>query len=185
MKSKLAMFDLDGTLYDTRDVNYYSYKAALENFGIDLDYDYFSRFCNGKHYKTFLPEIMKNTEYMEEVHNLKKKFYAEYLDRARENTHLFQIIQCIKNDYYIALVTTASRKNSEEILEYHNRLNEFDLIISQEDVKNKKPDPEGFLKAMAFFNIRKEDSLIYEDSDVGIEAAISSGATVFTVKGYS
>lgn len=179
------MFDLDGTLYDTRDVNYYSYKKALEHYGYTLDYQYFVNMCNGRHYKVFLPEIMEGTEHMEEVHDLKKKYYNEYLGRAKENKHLFHMIQCIKSEYYIALVTTASKKNCEEILSYYGRLQDFDLIISQEDVQNKKPDPEGFLLAMKHFQILAEESLIFEDSDVGVEAARKSGASVFVVKGYS
>ena len=47
---KLAIFDLDGTLFDTADVNYYSYKSVLESYGIELDHDYFVTKCNGKHY---------------------------------------------------------------------------------------------------------------------------------------
>ena len=107
------------------------------------------------------------------------------LSETVENKHLFEIINAIRNEYYIVLVTTASRKNSEDILKYHNRLDEFDLIISQEDVKKKKPDPEGFCKAMDYYQILKEDTIIFEDSDVGIEAAEKSGATVFVVRGFA
>lgn len=38
--------------------------------------------------------------------------------------------------------------------------------------------------AMHYFGIPNDNSIIFEDSDAGIEAAINSGATVFTVKGY-
>ena len=37
MKAKLAMFDLDGTLFDTRSLNYLAYKAALEKFNFKLE----------------------------------------------------------------------------------------------------------------------------------------------------
>ena len=149
------------------------------------DYEYFANQCNGRHYKTFLPEIMQSETHMEEVHELKKKYYGDFLSETVENKHLFEIINAIRNEYYIVLVTTASRKNSEDILKYHNRLDEFDLIISQEDVKKKKPDPEGFCKAMDYYQILKEDTIIFEDSGVGIEAAEKSGATVFVVRGFA
>ena len=185
MKTRLALLDLDGTLYDTRRVNFLSYQKALEQFGYTMDYEYFANQCNGRHYKTFLPEIMQSETHMEEVHELKKKYYGDFLSEPEENKHLFEIINAIRNEYYIVLVTTASRKNSEDILKYHNRLDEFDLIISQEDVKKKKPDPEGFCKAMDYYQILKEDTIIFEDSDVGIEAAEKSGATVFVVRGFA
>lgn len=185
MKKQLALFDLDGTLYDTRKVNFFSYQKALEQFGYTMDYEYFATRCNGRHYTTFLPEIMGNETHMEDVHELKKKYYGDFLSETAENKHLFEIIHAICNKYYIVLVTTASKKNSEDILKYHNRLEEFDLIISQEDVKKKKPDPEGFCKAMDHYNISKENTIIFEDSDVGIEAAEKSGATVFVVRGFA
>ena len=185
MKTKLALFDLDGTLYDTRKVNYCAYKKALERFGCTLDYDFFGQHCNGKHYTTFLPRIVKNIDYMEEVHNLKKSFYHEFLSEAVENRNLFSLIQCIRQNYHIGLVTTASKKNSEELLRYYNRLSEFDLFICQEDVEKKKPDPEGFLKAMDYYGISGEHTIIFEDSDTGVEAARKSGATVFVVKGFA
>lgn len=139
MKTKLAMFDLDGTLYDTRKVNYNSYKKALEKYGINLEYDYFSKYCNGKYYADFLPQIMGSDKNINDVHNIKKNIYANYLKDAIENYHLFNIIKAIKNEYYIVLVTTASRKNCEDLLRFYDRLSVFDLIISQEDVKKIKP----------------------------------------------
>lgn len=185
MKTKLAMFDLDGTLYDTRKINYCSYRDALAQYGISLDYDYFSSRCNGKHYTEFLPQIMRGKNNIDEVHAIKKEKYIEYLGESVENRYLFDIINGLKKEYYISLVTTASRKNCMEILNYHKRQNVFDLIVSQEDVKKKKPDPEGFLKAMEYFNVRSDDAIIFEDSNVGIKAAASSGAAVFVVKGYA
>ena len=51
---KLAIFDMDGTLYNTNDVNYFAYKEGLNTFGVDLDYDYYCNYCNGRHYKVFI-----------------------------------------------------------------------------------------------------------------------------------
>ena len=61
----------------------------------------------------------------------------------------------------------------------------FDLVIAGEDVSKKKPEPEGYLKAMKHFDISPENSIIFEDSEVGILAGERSGAKVFVVKGYS
>lgn len=185
MKDKLAVFDLDGTLYDTRKVNFYSYQKALEKYNVVLDYDFFSKNCNGRHYTEFLPDIMGSEEHINEVHRDKKMLYSHYLYEAIENTHLFDIIEGLQEQYYIALVTTASRKNCEDILRAYNRHSMFDLILSQEDVVHKKPNPEGFIKAMEYFRIEKCNTIIFEDSDVGVEAAEKSGANVFVVKGFS
>ena len=82
----------------------------------------------------------------------------------------------MRPNYYIVLVTTASRKNVEDILSEFDKLKVFDKIFAQEDVSKMKPDPEGYLKAMQYFNINPEDTIIFEDSEAGLEAAKLSGA---------
>ena len=180
-KKYLAIFDLDGTLFDTSEVNYYAYREALHSFKIELDKDYFVKNCNGRHYMEFLPEIMGNIDHIEDVHKLKKMAYAMNLDKARKNTHLFKLINIMKEIYYISLVTTASKKNTEDILSYFKCKSFFDHIIAQEDIIKVKPDPQGFLLAMEYFNMAPEKTIIFEDSDVGIRAARATGATVVIV----
>ena len=183
-KNKLILCDLDGTLFDTTKVNYYSYKEALNEINYDMDYDFFIKECYGKHYKGFLPKTGLNENEMEIVHKIKKNTYSKHLNTAKINTHLFNILEFSKNEYYIALVTTASKENSEQILNFFNKKELFDLIIAAEDVENKKPNPEGFIKAMNYFSIEPEDTLIFEDSDVGIEAAIKSKANIFKIERF-
>jgi len=183
-KKYLALFDLDGTLFDTREVNYYSYKRALEPFGITLDKEYYVVKCNGRHYTEFLPQIMGSGEHIEAVHKAKKEIYALNLDRSRENTHLFKIIQVIKDTYHMAIVTMASRKNTTDILRHFGYQDLFECLITQEDIRKPKPDPEGFNLAIRYFGIRLADTIIFEDSDVGIQAARAAGAAVMAVNKF-
>ena len=186
MRSKeyLAIFDLDGTLFDTGEANFYAYKEALMLYGIKIEYDYFVSNCNGKHYKEFLPHIMKSQAYIEEVHKAKKECYSKYLDKVKINLHLFEIINSIKKHYHICIVTTASRRNTIEILKYHKCEDLFELLVTQEDVCNVKPNPEGFLKAMNYFEKEAKNTMIFEDSSVGIEAARRTGASVFAINQF-
>lgn len=184
MKNKLAIFDMDGTLFDTSYVNYYAYSEALYEYGIKIQYDYFRDYCNGRHYAEFIPKIMNSAEHLEKIHKHKKQCYASYLDKAIVNNHLFEIIKTIKNEYYIALVTTASRQNCSDILNKFGYYELFDILVTQEDITRTKPDPEGFFKAMTYFKIPANNTFIFEDSEVGIKAARATGATVFVVKQF-
>lgn len=184
MKEYLAIFDLDGTLFDTSEVNYLSYKEALKSFGVDLSRDFFMGKCFGKHYMDFIPSLVTDSAQIELVHESKTLIYNNYLGNARVNTHLLRLIHCMRATYYTALVTTASNKNTFDLLNYFNCADCFDLIITQESIVNKKPDPEGFLKAMNHFGIDAEHTLIFEDSEVGIVAAKMAGATVFTAEQF-
>ncbi|WP_371212226.1 HAD family hydrolase [Leptotrichia sp. oral taxon 212] len=114
----------------------------------------------------------------------KKNIYRDNLKYAKINNYLFDIIESLKNNYYIALVTTASKQNSEEILEFFNKKEVFELFIFAENVEKKKPDPEGFIKAMEYFNISPENTLIFEDSDIGIKAAQRSGANIMKIEKF-
>lgn len=183
--TKLAIFDMDGTLFDTNNINYYAYKEAFEKYNISFSYEHYCKYCNGRHYKVFVPPLVNNdSKKIEDIHNAKKEAYSKHLDKVKINEHLFNIIEQIKSEYKIALVTTASKRNTYEILEYTNKINLFDLILTSDDVKKPKPDPEGFKLAMKKYNVKPDDCLIFEDSEVGIEAAKKTNANVFKIESF-
>lgn len=189
MKNKLAIFDMDGTLFDTKDVNYRAYKFAIEQcgFSINIDYKYYCDYCNGNNYKVFLPKIIPQItqSQMEQIHNCKKNKYASCLKYARKNEILFAMIESLKNEFIIALVTTASKKNVADILKAFEVNEYFDLIVTQEDVQKTKPDPEGYLLALEKSKVTKQNAIIFEDSEMGMLAAKASGIDYVQVYGYN
>lgn len=184
---KLVITDLDGTLFDTKDVNYHAYRVAMKPYGYDLDYEYYCKFCNGRHYTEFLPQLaITDEEILSKIHESKKKLYQNYLDKAVLNTGLIDIIKALqKFGYKTAIVTTASKENCIDILNKFQIYNLFDLILTQNDIKKTKPDPEGFVKAMNYFAAEPDETIIFEDSDVGLEAAQRSGAFYYKTYGFN
>ena len=183
---KLAIFDLDGTLFDTVEVNYLAYKEALFKYNYNIDRDYFRQYCNGRHYTDFLPQITTSDEsILTDIHNIKKACYSKYLSEARPNYSLFSLIDKMRPSTKIALVTTASRKNTIEILQYFCFLDKFDLILTKEDVVHTKPHPEGFLKAIEYFKVTPSETMIFEDSETGLIAAKETNSTILATLGYN
>ncbi|WP_037368233.1 HAD family hydrolase [Selenomonas ruminantium] len=180
-KEKLLLFDLDGTLYDTKEVNYHAYAAAMQELGYTLDHDDFCKHSNGKHYTEFLPQYGVRREDFSRIHARKKMLYATFLEKARENSSLFMLAEAMKERAYLAVVTTASRQNCLDILQAFGREKLFDAVFTHEDVTKMKPDPEGYLQAMKHFGISQMDTIIFEDSVVGIQAAEAAGAAVLVV----
>lgn len=186
---KLAVFDLDGTLFDTKDVNFSAYSKALEELGYKerIDYKYYCDYCNGTSYKDFIPKILGTVseDSLEAIHRRKMDLYPSFLGKARMNEGLFSLIRAIKGEYTVALATTASRKNVFDILDCFSVRDCFDILVTKEDVARVKPDPECFLRAMEKAGVSREDTLIFEDSETGLLAAKASGADYLRVYGYS
>lgn len=189
MRDRLMIFDLDGTLFDTKEVNFHAYNKALEINGFQnkLSYDFYCSSCNGDSYKVFLPKIVSelSKQQIHHIHEKKKQLYSTYLKYAKINNSLINLIKSCKNDYQVCIVTSASKKNVEEILAYFGIEDLFDFIISQEDVVNPKPSPEGFNLAIDKANVKKENTLIFEDSAIGLCAAEKSGANYVQVYGFN
>lgn len=187
--NKLAIFDLDGTLFDTKNVNYKAYCEALKRCKLQgfIDYQYYCNFCNGNNYRTFLPKIVHgiSESQIDYVHREKLALYSKYLCEAKKNEHLFEMIKCIRPLYKTALVTTASRKNTMDILSFFDVETFFDFLLTKEDVSETKPNPECFLKAINLANSDIDNTIIFEDSEVGLKAAELSGAHYVKVFGYN
>ena len=65
----------------------------------------------------------------------------------------------------------SASKNARPILEKTGLLSYFDAVVDGNDVTNAKPDPEVFLMAAKLLNIKPEDSIVFEDSVAGVQAA--------------
>lgn len=183
MKERLALFDLDGTLFDTVPANHAAYAAVLAEYGVSLSYAQFAAHCNGRYYKDFLPELVgPEPALWEEIHRKKIACYPAYFDRIRENQALFSMLEALSPRYHIALVTTAARPSVFAILQRFHRQDAFELILTQQEVPRKKPAPDGFVLAMEHFQIPPERTIVFEDSEEGIAAARACGAACFIVR---
>lgn len=186
---KLVAVDLDGTLIDTSVVNAESYRRALEEKGFTVTDEHFMATCYGRHYLDFLPMLMggnPSREDVEYVHERKKDLYPSCIPCGKLNTALFDLLTSLRStgEWATALVTTGNDRNANEILNAFGCGELFDLIITSADVEKNKPDPEGYLKAMEYFGVSPENTVIFEDSSTGIAAAEASGAKVFIVSGF-
>lgn len=90
--------------------------------------------------------------------------------------------------FILALTTTTSinnvnryRKNNVKINQKMNIDELFSLVLTREDVENIKPHPEMYLKAMQHFELNRSECLIFEDSLIGVEAAVNAGIDVVAV----
>lgn len=183
---KLAMFDLDGTLFDTSMSNFYSYYDAVRSLcGHEIDKDFFLTKCYSRNYRSFLPDLGVGESDIKAVHDLKIKLYSGYLDTIKVNEKLIYIAKLLRNEgCKLAIVTTGSKVNTEEILSCFGYGELFDLLVTQETVNTAKPAPDGYIYAMEYFGADADECMIFEDSDVGVASALPCKTGVMRILSF-
>jgi beta-phosphoglucomutase len=179
------LVDLDGTLADTGDVNYLAYAAALQEVGVFFDREQFDKEALGRNWRQFLPAILSrhgNGAEPATVAGRKGELYKDFADKINFNKALVLLLTNRAADIKVALVTSASSKNVETVFLRRPEVKQlFDVIVTGDDVSRHKPDPEGYLIAARLLGVAAENCIVFEDSDIGIEAGRRFGAEVLRI----
>jgi len=185
---RAVLFDMDGVLIDAREWHYEALNEALEIFGLSISHDdHLDRF-NGLSTATKLRMLSQERNLPYELHEMIAAVKQDRTLRiAAKNcfpnvSHQILISRLRSLNIRVGLVTNSIRQTTEFMLEYAGILKFLDVVVTNEDVMEGKPSPEGYLKAMAMLDVRPDETLIVEDGEYGIVAARASGAKVLVVK---
>lgn len=184
---KAVLFDMDGVLIDAKDWHYEALNKALNLFGVEISrYDHLHAF-DGLPTKKKL-ELLSEQYYLPvELHPFINELKQEYtvdliMERCHPMFHHEYALSKLKwEGYQIAVCSNSIRSTIELMMKRSNLYEYIDLIISNEDVINPKPDPEMYVKAIKDFNLRPQECLVVEDNPNGIRAGYASGANVMEV----
>jgi len=189
---KTIFFDLDGVLVDSREIHFKAFNQALKeiyNYEIDLDTHNF--YYNGLPTKVKLKKLIThgiiedNFDKLKQVNELKQKYTLELIKQEiKPKQNILELLKWLDDETIVKLwvVTNAINATTLDLLSKSNILQYIgSRYVTNEDVKNPKPHPEGFIRAMVSSGTLPENALIVEDSDKGIEAANLTGATVLRI----
>ena len=178
MTKKAFIFDLDGVIVDTAKYHFLAWQKIASDLGIEFTPEH-NEELKGVSRVRSLDIILKlgNIEASEENKNKwltqKNEDYLSYIENMDETEILpgvVNILEFIKEKNQLIALGSAS-KNAHPILEKVKILQMFDVIVDGNDVTNAKPDPEVFLRAAKLLNATNENSMVFEDSVAGIQAA--------------
>jgi beta-phosphoglucomutase len=183
---KAMLVDLDGTLADTSEANFRAYAAALkECAGVEIDRETFESIAFGRNWRQFLPGVLAAAGSSVDpamIAARKAELYRGTIEHARFNEALLLLLQTRGPGVRAALVTTASAANVASVLAGRPDIAAvFDLVVTGDDVRLHKPDPEAYLQAAARLGVAPEECLVFEDSDIGMAAGLAFGARVMRV----
>lgn len=182
---KLIIFDLDGVLVEAKIIHYDALNEALgEDYAIDWN-EHLSKY-DGLKTNQKLEMLTKEkglpVEMYKEVWNRKQELTLEKLNNLQQSPQLIQCMDTLcKLGYKLAVCSNSIRRTVLTVLAKLGIIQYFDLILSNEDVKNSKPHPEIYWKAISQMECLPEETLIVEDSPFGLLAASRSRATVMRV----
>jgi len=189
MTNKLVIFDLDGVLIDSRDIHYHALNAALMKVGEQfvITYDEHLSSYDGLSTTVKLNKLTKEKGLPADEHQ------QVWKDKQEETFRIFadldydpdlkDYMEDLKEEgYQIAVCSNSIRNTVKIILMGLGILEYVDLYVSNEDVKRSKPFPEMYWKAMTELNALPKDTVIIEDSHIGRQGALDSGAHLVTVE---
>lgn len=185
---KAVLFDMDGVLIDAKDWHYEALNRALGLFGVGISrYDHLHTF-DGLPTKVKL-EMLEEQYYLpKELHSfineVKQKYTQELIEIKCKPMfhHEYALSKLKKQGYKIAVCSNSIRSTIEMMMKKSALIDYIDLIVSNEDVKKAKPDPEMYITAMLKFGLDPKECLIVEDNPNGIAAARASGGHVLPVE---
>ncbi|MFH1613675.1 MAG: HAD family phosphatase [Planctomycetota bacterium] len=193
---RAALFDFDGVIVDSEPVHLKAFNMVLAAFDIEIPLqDYRSYYLGLTDYDCFDSATQRHGVTLDEIqlHKLirqKCDIYAQMTGEVLPVTHgIVDFLTMLKNsNVRIAICSGATRRDVEYTLELGQLGRFFETIVTVEDVKSGKPDPEGYLLALNRLNsadtervILPGDCVVIEDSQWGLRAAKSAGMLVVAI----
>ena len=182
---KLIIFDLDGVLVEAKNIHFESLNEALGNrYSIEWN-EHLSKY-DGLKTNQKLEMLTKEkglpVESYKSVWDKKQQLTLKKLSELSPSKNLIDCMKLLSEDgYKIACCSNSIRKTVLTVLSKLGIIEYFDLILSNEDVKNSKPHPEIYWKAISMMECLPEETVIVEDSPFGLLAANRSKSNVIRV----
>ena len=184
-----VIFDMDGVLIDARDWHYEALNRALGLLGYEITrYEHLTTY-DGLPTKRKLRMLTVERGLPEELHGfinaLKQQYTLELVATRCKPVfqHEYALAHLKTAGYLIGVASNSVRRTVEEMMNRSALMRYLDIVESNEDVERPKPDPEMYLTAMERLGTAPARTLIVEDNENGVKAAMAAGAHVMVVDG--
>lgn len=174
---KAYLFDCDGTIADSMPLHYVAWTRALSEWKCEFPEPLFYAWG-----ETPTPDIVAklNQRYglqmpVEEVARRKEVLYLENISQLTAVPEVLEHIELSHGKIPFAVVSGDNRTTVTASLTALNLLDRFEVLVCAGDYQRGKPDPEPFLVAAARLDVAPADCLVFEDTDLGIQAASAAG----------
>jgi beta-phosphoglucomutase family hydrolase len=174
---KAYLFDCDGTIADSMPLHYIAWSTTLSEYSCKFDERLFYSW-GGMPVLEIVATLNKQHGLnmpVEEVAHRKEARYKEILPQLRAVPEVLEQIEFSYGKIPFAVVSGSTRDSVTASLETLHLLDKFDVLVCAGDYQRSKPDPQPFLIAAERLGVAPKDCLVFEDTEMGIQAATAAG----------
>ncbi|MGA3161228.1 MAG: HAD family phosphatase [Terracidiphilus sp.] len=178
------LFDCDGTVADSMPLHYKAWKAVLADWNCDYPEEVFYSW-GGKPVRKIIADLNKIHGLkmpVEEIATRKESLYLAQIPLLKAIPEVLEHIEAEHGRIPFAVVSGSTRDSVVGSLSVLGLLDKFDTIVSADDYKHGKPAPDGYLLAAERLGVAPADCLVFEDTEMGIEAATAAGMASVKVR---
>jgi beta-phosphoglucomutase family hydrolase len=171
------LFDCDGTLADSMPLHYRAWEKALSEWNCEFDEKLFYQW-GGMPVTEIISTLNQRQRLnmpVEAVSHRKENLYYELLPELKAVPEVLEHVEKAHGRIPFAVVSGSTRESVVKSLESLKLLDRFDAMVCAGDYAKSKPDPEAFLLAAKKLGVAPESCLVFEDTEMGIQAATAAG----------
>jgi beta-phosphoglucomutase family hydrolase len=176
-KAKALIFDLDGTLADTMPVHFLAYKHILIEYGIVFTPELFAKLAGIPAVGTIekLNEWFGTKMNAEEVGHFKEREYEKIMHKMKPIVPVVELVKRYHGKLPMAVGTGGYKRLAWKTMDILGLDKYFNILVSTEDVSRPKPFPDTFLKCAELLGVEPAVCEVFEDAQLGIQAAGAAG----------
>src|SRR5271169_1385643 len=178
--ARAVLWDMDGTLIDSEQLHWISWRDTLANEGITITREQFLA-SFGQRNDSIIPRWLgaaATPERIERISKAKEELYRQMVRRDGMSAEpgVIAWLHRLRNEGWLqAIASAAPRANIDAVLETLSATHIFQGIVSAEDVHRGKPDPEVYLTAASRVGVPPDRCIVVEDAVAGVQGARSAG----------
>jgi beta-phosphoglucomutase-like phosphatase (HAD superfamily) len=174
---KAYLFDCDGTIVNSMPLHYIAWERVLAEWNCEFGEQTFYAWGGMPVAEIIATLNVRDglTMPVEEVAKRKEALYFEILPQLKAVPEVLEHIEFSHGHIPFAVVSGSTRDSVTASLEVLGLLDKFETLVCAGDYERSKPDPEPFLLAAKRLGVKPEDCLVFEDTEMGIQAATAAG----------
>jgi HAD superfamily hydrolase (TIGR01509 family) len=178
-----VIFDLDGVIIDSEELQYNAYSKVLARFGVRVSIDeYAEHWIAAGHGPEYAVRTYALPMPPDELRALKNPVYHEILrNEVRLMPGVMEALQRLHRRCPLAVATNSNRQDTSFVVDHFAIRRFFTAIVTREDYPRAKPNPDAFTTAAAEVGMPPASCVVIEDAPKGVLAAHRAGAAVLAV----